>query len=74
MFCRKSGDVNFFQAGGWLSGGSVWGVLRGLETFYQLLYGNDNDDLFIKEVDIIGKKTVLNSVLISHNCGFYFKG
>ena len=60
----ESYSLSVNRGGVWLNGGSVWGVLRGLETFYQLLYGNENDELLIKEVDIIGIIYYLSLVTI----------
>merc|ERR1719431_152720 len=46
-------SLSINDEGAQLTSGSVWGILRGLETFYQLLYGNAKDEVFVKEIDVI---------------------
>ena len=55
---QKSLTIN--HDGAYLTGSSVWGILHGLETFYQLVYGNDSDGLLVKEIDIIGEFKLLS--------------
>ena len=62
----ESYSLNVNHDGIYLTGSSVWGVLHGLETFYQLVYGGKDGSLFIKEIDIIGKSTT-KSQLKAHN-------